>query len=111
MMAQASFHFEPPVKDKLQIRFERFHKANPHIADKLEAMALRLHHRGKRGRGIAQLFEALRYLEDIETDGDAFKLNNDFRAFYSRLIEQRNPTLRGFFTKRKSIANRSKYGR
>lgn len=78
-------------------RFEAFHGRNPHIYAELRRMALALRQRGMARYGIAGLFETLRYHYAIQTQGDDFKLNNDFRALYARLLMRNEPALYGFF--------------
>jgi hypothetical protein len=41
----------------------------------------------------------------LSTRGDEFKLNNDYRAPYARLIMRREPDLDGLFETRRSIAD------
>lgn len=71
-------------------RFDAFHAANPHVAHALEVLAgqwLRTNDRAS----IAQLFERLRWESGIQTHGDAYRLNNSYRAFYVRLLIERRP--------------------
>jgi uncharacterized protein YbaP (TraB family) len=37
------------------------------------------------------LFERLRWESGIATEGDAYRLNNSYRAFYVRLLIERRP--------------------
>jgi hypothetical protein len=41
---------------------------------------------GRSRMGIGMLWEVLRYQVMISTTGDEFRLNNDFRSRYARLI-------------------------
>lgn len=51
--------------------------------------------------GIAMLWERMRWELTVETDsvdlGDDFKLNNNYRSRYARLIMNNEPDLAGFF--------------
>lgn len=94
----------PPIKQvshspesTLEERFEEFHRANPHVYQELLKRALCLRERGVRRFGIAAIFEALRYEAAMETGGDTWKLNNDYRAFYARLLMKNVVALNGFF--------------
>ena len=99
----------------LRERFDRFHRANPHVFERLRAMALEqraaVAARTPKDKPVpslgsmAQLFEVLRYQASLTTAGDDFKLNNSFRAFYVRELERRSPTLLGWFRKRASAAD------
>ena len=93
------------VPDDVVQGFIDFHEANPDVYDRLEAMTAKLAARGRKRVGIAMLFEVLRWQHYMQTEGEPFKLNNNYRAFYSRLIEANNPQWAGLFTKRGSISD------
>lgn len=83
----------------LEQRFQAFHAENPHVYAKLRELALQACASGRK-MGIAALFERLRWLSQVETAGDPYRLNNSYRAPYARLLMAREPSLRGFFTTR-----------
>lgn len=90
----------PDEHAKLEAAFWSFHHANPRVYQKLVLYARqwnRVHEHGS----INLLFERVRwdYVTDINSTDD-FRLNNNHRAFYARLIEDREPDLRGFFRMR-----------
>jgi hypothetical protein len=89
-------------RDALYRRARLFHEANPAVFAKLVEYAREAKEAGKRRIGIAACFERLRWFSEVETKGDAFKLNNNARAFYSRLLMAEVPELRGFFVTRNS---------
>jgi hypothetical protein len=92
--------------DSMTEKFKEFHRANPHIARQITRRAYQLKQRGHRRCGMGMLFEVMRWSYMLKTDTDEpFKLNNNYRAYYSRLIEKENPDLEGFFTRRGSIAD------
>ena len=95
--------------DKQELFFE-FHDKNPQVLKSLTMMAKK--YRAKRPSqkvGIATLFEALRWDYYIAVDSDDdFKLNNNFRAYYARLIMRANPDLEGIFDLRASKAAKTK---
>jgi len=84
----------------LHERFDEFHAENPEVYRRLVEMARSLKKTGRERYGIASLFEALRWHIAMETKGDTFKCNNNFRAFYARLIMERESDLAGFFETR-----------
>jgi hypothetical protein len=47
------------------------------------------------------LVEIARYHTEMRTVGDAYKINNDFRSRYARLIEERIPECQGRFVTRR----------
>ncbi len=86
--------------------FEAFHAANPHVYDELVRSART--YREQTGRtkcGMSLLFGRVRWVLSLRTEGDAFKLNNNFAPFYSRLLMEREPDLAGMFDLRRSIAD------
>ena len=83
---------------KLEIAFWKFHNANPRVYDKLVMYAKQWHRVHEHG-SINLLFERVRwdYMTDINRLDDGFRLNNNHRAFYARLIEQQEADLHDFF--------------
>lgn len=84
----------------LQERFDLFNAHNPQVLAELERMTAALVDRGRRKVGIAMLFEVMRWNWYMTTDGDDFKLNNSYRAFYARLLMDIHPEWRGVFETR-----------
>ncbi len=78
-------------------RFVAFDRQNPHIYRNLVALTWRMYRAGRRKVGIAALFERLRWEYDETTSGDHYRLNNDYRSRYVRLIQQREPMLASMF--------------
>lgn len=78
-------------------QFEAYHARNPHVYRAIVRMARDLRRKGVTRWGIANLVEKLRFDYAVMTDGDEFRLNNNYRAFYARLIMQNEPDLAGFF--------------
>jgi hypothetical protein len=95
----------PNPGSALERDFADFHAANPHIADDLERRAAALIRAGVRRIGIALLYESARYDHAIRTNGDPWKLNNNHKAFYARLLLQRHPEWTGIIETRRSHAD------
>jgi hypothetical protein len=64
-------------------------------------MALEMRRRGHRQYGIKALFEVLRFNHAMRTEGDIFKLNNNYTALYARLLMDNEPELDDFFETRR----------
>jgi hypothetical protein len=92
---------------KLAKRFWGFHAANPEVYASLVRLAREFRRmRPAKNIGIALLYERLRWDFTMQTlSDDEFKLTNDYRAFYSRLIMQREPDLAGLFVTKESVAD------
>lgn len=83
----------------IQKRFELFHAANPWVYDELLGLITQMRSRGRRRLGIGMLFEVLRWNWYLQTDDPTseWKLNNNYRSRYARLIIEDFPHLEGFF--------------
>ena len=91
-----------PKQDSLYSKFLRFHAENPHVYRLLVSLA-REWNRKTNGRplGIKALFERARWEFGLQTQGDEYSLNNNYTAFYARLIMSREQDLNGMFSLRK----------
>jgi hypothetical protein len=88
---------DPYYYDPIQLRFKEFHEQNPNVYSKLVDLALVAKANGHTQIGISLLWERLRWYHLVETKSDTFKLNNNFRSRYARLIMDNEPALDGFF--------------
>jgi hypothetical protein len=89
---------QPSVADE---KFWNFHEKNPQVFHELAEMALDAHAKGKKKIGIGMLFEVLRWNRFINTTDADFKLNNNYRSRYSRILVQVYPELDGLFETRR----------
>lgn len=84
----------------IQARFRRFHEANPEVYEALVRMARRIKASGQSSYSISGIYEVARFDRFISTTGKPFKLSNDFRSRYARLIMETEEDLAGFFALR-----------
>ena len=91
----------------IETAFREFHADNPHVYDELVMLARRARSRGAVRIGIGMLFEVLRWRYTLRTVGDDFKLNNNYRSYYARLIMMREPDLAEIFETRQLHAGAS----
>ncbi len=96
-----------PREDTIEEAFWRFHRQNPHVYAELVKLARRWKDRGIERCGIGMLFEVLRWRSGLRTGGDDFKLNNNYRSYYARLIMTREPYLADIFQLRELQAPHS----
>jgi len=95
----------PPTSpaSKLEAAFWTFHRDNPHVYAVLTRLArewMAVHGQGR--LGIGMLFERARWDIIMATrDVLGFKLNNNHRAFYARLIMTQEPDLADVFALRR----------
>ncbi|MFF4051922.1 hypothetical protein ACFYZ5_35295 [Streptomyces chartreusis] len=82
----------------IQAQFEAFHQLNPWVLRALESLTATYLRRGATRVGIGMLFEVLRWRYAMATEGgDEFRLNNNFRSRYVRLLIERHPEWAGAF--------------
>jgi hypothetical protein len=91
--------------ESISKNFEMFHYDNPHVYDELWKLACDLHARGHRHYSMKGLFEVLRWHRAMKTTDEDFKLNNNYTAYYARLIMENDDRLEGFFRLRDSGAD------
>jgi hypothetical protein len=85
--------------DLTQIRFNRYHEANPHVYTMFVKFARQVKHIGLNKYSIWAVANRVRWHYEFEVKGDEkFKISNDFLSRYSRLIMQNESDLAGFFT-------------
>jgi hypothetical protein len=76
--------------------FVEFHRKNPHVYNELERLALLLWNKRHPSRmGVKMLWETMRYNVALRTEGDEYKLNNNFHSLYARLLIRQQPHLEG----------------
>lgn len=75
------------LDDPISVEFAAFHQANPHVYETLRTMALDWIAAGHAKFSMGMAFEVLRWQHGIETTGSkGFRLDNDHRAEYARLL-------------------------
>jgi len=91
-----------PGEHHLEDNFLRFHAQNPRVYQELVSLAFRWRERRPGEKcGIGMLFEVARWNLLISTAGEPVKLNNNYRAFYARMIMEHEPDLDGLFELRR----------
>jgi hypothetical protein len=96
---------EAPVaandNDSWEARFERFHAENPDAYDLFKKYTFEAIMAGREHFSVISIFERIRWYTDVETQGDPFKINQNFAAYYGRKFMQDFPAFEGFFRTRK----------
>lgn len=97
--------------DRIQREFSEFHQNNPHVYNELVRLA-RGYVARKRKAGIGHLWEVMRWSLSMKVDDERedFKLNNNYRSRYARLIMAMEPDLAGFFDTRELRCRTEKSG-
>jgi hypothetical protein len=92
-----------PGKSTLQmeLEFDAFHKKHPEVYAVLCRLARAQMERGRKHLGIGALYERCRFEFGMGDKASVPHLNNNHRAFYSRLMMEKEPDLAGVFEVRK----------
>lgn len=81
-----------------------FHRANPHIYQEFEEIAMWMIKRGAKrvsGRMIIEYLRASHYIKTLSADG--YKINNDFIAYYTRYFIHNHPQFEKYFEIRATV--------
>jgi hypothetical protein len=87
-------------RPSIQKAFLLFHRVHPEVMDRLVLLTRSwIEDEGFHHGGISLLWERLRhYWRELQTDEDSeYKLNNNFRSRYVRLMIQEHPEFAEFF--------------
>lgn len=86
---------------KITERFKKFHHENPHIYELFKKMSYQAKAKGFSNIGAQFIGEVMRWESGVKTTGDIFKINNDYLAYYARMVMDREMGFKGFFRTRK----------
>jgi hypothetical protein len=87
-------------KNVLEAQFWTFHEINPKVYLLFNKFATEAALANRRSFGVGAIFERMRWFTTVETRGEEYKLNNNYRAYYGRLWMRDNPEHDGFFSTR-----------
>lgn len=88
-----------------KFKFDIYDAENPQVYRMFEQFTLQVIKTGRKNFGAQVIAERLRWYSAIETISDDYKINNDYVAFYARKFEELHPEHKGFFRKRRSVAD------
>ena len=83
--------------ETLNEKFKRFHSRNPHVYLALINLVKEVRATGKERVGIEMLMNQLRWNSFITTNGEDYKINQNFASRYARLIIAVHPEWDGMF--------------
>lgn len=84
---------------ELERRFWRYHEDNPHVYAMFRRFTLQATDR-KTNYSARAIFHRMRWFTEIETNGDIFKINNNYSPYYARMFMKEFPQHAGFFRTR-----------
>ena len=91
--------FQP---NKLEQRFGAFHTENPNVYSLFKRFTFEVIRRGHQHYSADAVIHRIRWETGVVTQGDDFKINNNWVSAYVRLFERDHPQHAGFFRKRVS---------
>lgn len=89
-------------------RFLKFHEANPHVYKKIVELAWEAKNGGFEHLGMRFLWERVRWWHlfecvDQSSIDAGYMMNDHHIAYYSRLVMDNEPGLKGFFRTRRMV--------
>jgi hypothetical protein len=91
----------------IQDRFESFHSKHPEVYHMLRALARQATAKGRKRIGIGMLFEVIRWewtLSGLPDEDERWKLNNNYRSRYARLLMAEEDDLQDVFEIRQLLS-------
>jgi len=74
-----------------ETRFKNYHAENPHVYDLFKRFAFEAIKAGHRVLSAQFIFERIRWETNIVTNGERWKVNNNYRPHYARLFMHDHP--------------------
>jgi hypothetical protein len=91
---------------KLVERFRQFHADNGFVYARFFEKALAARAKFSKYSAVT-IIHSIRWERDLQTDGEVFKINNDYIALYSRLLMHFHPSyFGGFFETRAMVSEK-----
>ena len=90
--------------DQIRKAFREFHAANPEVWILFQEFTFKSIRAGRDHYSCNAIFERIRWHVDIDTRGDAAKLNNNYRPYYARMFTAKNPEYADFFRNRRLVS-------
>lgn len=98
-MNNVTYAFGTPENptNEIEKEFWEFHAANPKVYALFSRFTLDAINAGRVRFSQNFVVERIRWYTAIETRGDDFKINNNYRAYYARLWMRDHPDFDGLF--------------
>ena len=96
MTEQLAIRFELAPPDRIQERFEAWHREHPEVYDLFRRAAKAIKAQGRTRFGTAAIFERMRWFSDVGAAESGYRLNNDFRSRLARKLLLEHPDFDGF---------------
>lgn len=97
------------VKPHIFKSFWKFHTENPQVYELVKRFALEAKASGRERFGIGMIWERMRWFTTIETNDDKFRLCNNHRSCYARLLMLDDPSFQSFFSRKTSVKQKEMF--
>lgn len=88
-------------EQQIREQVRMYHRDNPEVWELFKSFTLELIYSGRKHYSANAIFERIRWEKDLGNGSEAaFKLNNNYRAFYARRFMASYPQYDGFFRTR-----------
>lgn len=87
-------------EDKLKRAWWQWHKDNPHVWPLFERFTYDAINAGHKHYSAQAIIERIRWHSEVETKGDAFKINNNHCKYMAMYFHYLHPQHDGFFRTR-----------
>ncbi len=85
--------------------FKAFHQKNSEVYELFKTFTFRAINAGHNKLSSEMIINRIRWETSIETTDVDYKINNDYKPFYSRMFMAEHPKYNNFFQKRGSYAD------
>jgi len=82
-------------------RAKEFDRKNPHVYALFKKFAFELIEAGVKRTSADVVYNRIRWETAIQTKGDTFKINENFKAYFARRFIKEHPQYEGFFAFRR----------
>ena len=86
-------------------KFRIFHEANPRVYELFKRFTFEAMNRGHQQLSAEMIINRIRWETKVVTTDADYKINNDYKPFYSRLFIVEHPQHKDFFRLRQSVAD------
>lgn len=104
-MSQLDMDFINPIESN----FKKFHTDNPEIYKLFKEFTFTAISRGHKKLSSEMIINRIRWETNIMTNDKDYKINNNYKPFYSRMFMSDHPEYKEFFYKRTSKADMETY--
>tara|TARA_R100001463_G_scaffold25735_9_gene60799 strand:+ start:293 stop:610 length:318 start_codon:yes stop_codon:yes gene_type:complete len=104
-MIQSQLSFIDPIESD----FRKFNRENPVIYTLFKEFTFQAINRGHKKLSSEMIINRIRWETSVMSNDKDYKINNNYKPFYSRMFMNEHPQYKDFFYKRTSKADMENY--